>query len=220
MDEKNTKINYYQKSQIEIDKIVREGKRPTIALHACCGPCSTYPLEFLAPFFDITILYPNSNIYPSEEYFRRLNELKKYIEIFNKENGYSVKLVEFEYKNEEFNKKLEIYKDEPEGGKRCFLCFTLRMDEAYKYADELGFDYVTTVMTISRQKNSQVLNKIGNELSAKYKTKYFYSDFKKKNGINRSYELRRKYNLYNQQYCGCVYSYAHYLKKIEGTKEN
>ena len=94
------------------------------------------------------------------------------------------------------------------------------MDEAYKYADELGFDYFATVMTISRQKNSQVLNKIGEELSAKYKTKYFYSDFKKKNGINRSYELRRKYNLYNQQYCGCVYSYAHYLKKIEGTKEN
>ena len=84
MDEKNTKINYYQKSQIEIDKIVREGKRPTIALHACCGPCSTYPIEFLAPFFDITILYPNSNIYSSEEYFRRLNELKKYIEIFIK----------------------------------------------------------------------------------------------------------------------------------------
>lgn len=205
--------NYYQLSKIEIDKIIRENKRPSLALHACCAPCSTFPLEFLTPFFDVTILYVNSNIYPLEEYNRRLNELKKYLNIFNSKSEYEVKLVEFEYKNEEYTSKLEPLKDQKEGQDRCKLCYALRMDQAYSYANEKGFDYFSTVMTISRQKNSQILNQIGLNLSKKYQTKYFFSDFKKKKGIDRSLEIRKEYNLYNQEYCGCIYSYQKYLEE-------
>lgn len=205
--------NYYQLSQIEIDKIKRECKRPTLALHACCAPCSTFPLEFLTPIFEVTILYPNPNIYPKEEYLKRLNELKKYIAIFNSEHNQNVKLVEFEYDNEKYNEVFYRYYDQDEGQQRCQMCYRLRMDRAYKFANENHFDYFTTVMTISRQKNSQVLNQIGKELSSKYTTKYFYSDFKKKKGIDRSQELRKEYKLYNQLYCGCKISYEKFLIK-------
>jgi predicted adenine nucleotide alpha hydrolase (AANH) superfamily ATPase len=207
--------NYYQLSQIEIDKIKRRGERPSLALHACCAPCSTFPLEFLTPVFDVTIIYSNSNIYPSSEYHLRLNELKRYIDIFNTKYQQNVKLVEFDYDNENFNKILEPLKDCKEGGERCKLCYALRLNEAYAYANNNKFDYFTTVMTISRQKNSQVLNEIGLKLSAKYETKYFFSDFKKKKGIDRSWELKKEYELYNQLYCGCKYSYNNYLNKIK-----
>ena len=207
--------NYYQLSTIEIDKIKKKGVRPTLALHACCAPCSTFPLEFLTPIFDVTILYVNSNIYPSEEYYIRLNELKRYIQIFNDKYNQNVKLIEFEYNNEEFTKKLEPLKDCKEGQERCKLCYSLRLNEAYAYANNNKYDYFTTVMTISRQKDSQILNAIGLKLSEKYNTKYFVSDFKKKKGIDRSWELKKEYNLYNQLYCGCKYSYEKYLEKIE-----
>lgn len=206
--------NYYQFSQIEIDKIKRENIRPSLALHACCGPCSTFPLEFLTPIFDVTILYCNSNIYPEQEYQRRLNELKRYVELFNDRYHQNVKLIEFEYDNSSYNQKLEPLKDLKEGQERCFLCYSLRMNQAYKYADDNHFDYFTTVMTISRQKDSQILNQIGQTLSKKYQTKYFYSDFKKKKGIDRSWEIRKEYDMYVQEYCGCIYSYNAYLDKI------
>ena len=119
----------------------------------------------------------------------------------------------FPYDNVAYNAFLSPYKDQPEGKERCFLCYEKRMEETYKYADEKGYDYFTTVMTISRQKNSNILNKIGEKLSKKYKPRYFYSDFKKKKGINRSRELRIQNNMYNQEYCGCIYSYRVYLKK-------
>lgn len=209
----NKKTLYYDKSIEEIELIKKLPNRPTLGIHVCCGPCSAFPLEFLAPYFKIVILYANSNIYPSEEFFRRLNELKKYVDIFNKENHQDVEIVEFPYQNEEYNKDLEPYKDDYEGGNRCKLCYEKRMEMTYKYADEHHFEYFTTVMTISRQKNSYVLNEIGERLSKKYQTKYFYSDFKKKQGIDRGIELRKKYNLYNQEYCGCKYSYQKYLNK-------
>ena len=205
--------NYYQLSTIELDKIKRKGIKPTLALHACCAPCSTFPLEFLAPFFEITILYVNSNIYPKEEYFIRLNELKRYVQIFNEKYNQNVKLIEFEYNNEEFTKKLEPLKSCKEGKERCKLCYSLRLNSAYGYADKHNYDYFTTVMTISRQKDSQILNSIGIKLNEKYKTKYFVSDFKKKKGIDRSLEIKKEYNLYNQLYCGCKYSYEAYLQK-------
>lgn len=213
-----TNKNYYQQSQIEIDKIKRSQKKPTLALHACCAPCSTFPLEFLTPIFDVTILYFNPNIYPKEEYLKRLNELKKYILIFNEEHNENVKLVEFDYDNERYNKIFYQYYDQDEGMDRCKMCYRLRMNQAYKYADENEFDYFTTVMTISRQKNSQVLNQIGKELSNKYHTKYFFSDFKKKKGIDRSQELRKIYKLYNQVYCGCKISYEKNLIKQQNKK--
>lgn len=211
MNEKKT--YYYDLSIEEMEKIKKSGFRPTLGIHVCCGPCAAFPLEFLNEVFKIVIIYTNSNIYPQSEYNRRLDELKRYVSIFNNEHNADITLVEFEYDNIAYNECLKPYKDEVEGGNRCFFCYEKRMDEAYRYADEHNFDYFTTVMTISRQKNSVKLNEIGNKLSKKYRPKYFYSDFKKNRGIDRGVELRKKYNMYNQQYCGCIYSYQAYLDK-------
>ena len=211
MPDKKTK--YYDMSIDEIDKIKKENKRPILGIHVCCGVCVTFPLEFLTPVFKVVILYCNSNIYPKEEYDRRLKEMVRYVERFNEVFNQDVEIVLFPYDNVAYNAFLAPYKDQPEGKDRCKLCYELRMNETYKYADEKGFDYFTTVMTISRQKNSRILNEIGEKLSKKYRPKYFYSDFKKKRGIDRSRELRIEHNLYNQEYCGCIYSYYNYLKK-------
>lgn len=215
------KINYYKKS-IEILENIRDfTDKPKLLLHACCGPCSTYPLTFLCPHFDVTIYFNNSNIYPFEEYKRRLDELKRFLEEFKKDYGYEVKLVVTKYDNDGYNVDLEPYKDIPEGLKRCFICYEKRMDDAYKYANDNGFDYFTTVMTISRQKNSQKLNEIGEKLSHKYpNVKYFYSDFKKNKGIDIGREMRIKYNLYQQLYCGCKYTYEKGLKKEQERESN
>lgn len=196
------KINYYNISQEEISKIKELDYKPTLLLHVCCGPCSTYPLTYLTDIFDVTIMFNNSNIYPESEYIKRLDTLKFYIQQAN----IPVTILETPYNNQQFTSELSVYKDEPEGGKRCELCFRLRMDEAYKYASENNYDYFTTVMTVSRQKNSQVLNQIGEDLSSKYSSKYFYSDFKKKDGTLNSNRLTKEYNLYSQLYCGCIYS--------------
>lgn len=213
------KINYYKESLIELEKIKNSGIKPSIALHACCGPCSAYPIEFLVGYFSkVTILFDNSNIYPFEEYSRRKDELIRYVNIFNDEHNTNVEVVVFDYDNESYNEMLDEYGDMDEGLSRCFKCYRTRMENCYKYAEENGYDYFCTVMTISRQKSSQVMNQIGIDLSKKYKTKYFLSDFKKNKGIDRAREIRIEYNMYNQQYCGCIYSYNRYLKRKE--KEN
>ncbi len=202
------KINYYQQSVDELEAIKRDQLRPKLLLHACCAPCSAFPLEFLCPYFDITIYYNNSNIYPEYEYTRRLHELRQYLDTWREKTGYEVKLIVPPYRGEAYTEKIGVLKDEPEGGSRCVMCYTLRMNEAYAYASAHAFDYFTTVMTISRQKNSQILNDVGRKLSAKYpNVKYFYSDFKKKRGIDRGLELSRENNLYRQDYCGCKFSY-------------
>lgn len=213
--------NYYQISRIEIEKILRENpsEKKTLALHACCAPCSTFPLEFLTPVFDVTIVYFNPNIYPEEEYRKRLNELRKYMEIFNREHREQVRLIELDYDNDTYNRRFYPLKEQEEGGNRCRACYAYRMNRVYRFADENHFDYFTTVMSISRQKNSQVINRIGEKLSLRYKTKYFFSDFKKKKGIDRSQELRKRYGLYNQLYCGCKVSYEKFLKKRDGQEE-
>ena len=211
--ENNTK-NYYQKCMIELDKMKRENKDYSICLHVCCGPCLTYPLEFLSQYFkSIVIVYNNSNIYPSEEYQRRYEELVKFVDVFNKKNKGEIKLVKFDYDNKSYNEFLGQYGAQKEGGERCFACYQKRMKEVYDFADEIGVDYFTTVMTISRQKNSQKINLIGLELQKTHAAKYFISDFKKKKGIDRKQELIKEYNMYNQEYCGCVYSYKEYLNK-------
>lgn len=210
MRDKRTK--FYDMSIEEIGLIKQENKRPILGLHVCCGVCVTFPLEFLTPIFKVVILYCNSNIYPQEEYNRRLNEMIRYVEYFNKTFNQDVEMIIFPYDNVAYNEVLAPYKDEKEGGKRCLLCYKTRMEETYKYAEEHNYDYFTTVMTISRQKNSKILNQIGEELSKKYKPKYFYSDFKKKKGIERVQELKKIHNMYNQEYCGCVYSYSKYIK--------
>ena len=209
-------VNYYQKSMIEIDKIRRENKDFSICLHVCCGPCSTHPIEFLSQYFkNIVIIFNNSNIYPFEEYSRRYEELVRYVTDFNSKNKGEIKIIKLDYDNKSYNQFLAEYGPQKEGKERCFACYRKRMEEAYKLADELGVDYFATVMTISRQKNSQILNEIGIELSKERKAKYFVSDFKKKKGIDRKKELIEEYDMYNQEYCGCVYSYSEYLTKLE-----
>jgi predicted adenine nucleotide alpha hydrolase (AANH) superfamily ATPase len=210
-----TYINYYQKSKMEMDLIHKQGIRPSIAMHVCCGPCSTWPIEFLNTTFKVTVIYDNPNIYPEAEYQRRLEELKRYVEEFNKNNNADVELIIFPYNHEEHMDRLKVYGKQKEGGERCQMCYTLRMEECYKYAEEKGFDYFCTVMSISRQKDSQILNQIGSLLEKKYKPKYFYSDFKKKGGDDRKRELIKQYHLYNQLYCGCEYSYAEFVEKVK-----
>ena len=213
------KINYYKMSIEEMERIRKEGYTPRLLMHACCAPCSAFPLEFLSELFEVTIYYNNSNIYPASEYHRRLEELKRYLDEVNPTLPHPVSLIVPPYENEEYTQKISIFKDEPECGKRCILCYSLRMDEAYRYASEHGFDYFTTVMTISRQKDSQKLNAIGRQLSSKYPdVPYFYSDFKKKKGIDRGQELSREHHLYRQDYCGCIYSYQQRQKILEERK--
>lgn len=210
------KVNYYKKSQQILDEIKKLPAKPKLLLHACCGPCSTFPLTFLCPHFDVTIFFNNSNIYPGDEYYRRLNELKRFLGLFERDYGYHVDIVEVPYDNENYMKDLEPYKDQREGQERCFICYEKRMDQAFAYADSHGFDYFTTVMTISRQKNSQKLNEIGKKISEKYKnTLYFFSDFKKNKGIDEAREMRIKYELYQQLYCGCKYTYENCLIKYK-----
>jgi predicted adenine nucleotide alpha hydrolase (AANH) superfamily ATPase len=208
-------INYYKISLKELETLPVSPK-PTLLLHACCGPCSCFPLTFLCPHFQVTIYYNNSNIYPESEYTRRLEELKKFLLYFKRDYGYDVALVVPPYDNETYNLDLEPYASLPEGQKRCWICYRKRMKEAYDYGEKEGFDYFTTVMTISRQKDSQVLNQIGKELEAEHtKTKYFYSDFKKNKGIDIGQEMRKHYDLYSQLYCGCKYTYAKGLLKAK-----
>ena len=215
------KINYYKKSNQILDNLKGLPTKPKLLLHACCGPCSTFPLTYLCPNFDVTIFFNNSNIYPENEYARRLEELRKFLGYFKRDYGYEVKLIVTKYDNEKYNMDLEPFKDLPEGETRCFICYEKRMNEAYEYASKNGFDYFTTVMTISRQKNSQILNEIGEKLSQKYpNVKYFYSDFKKNKGIDMAREMRIKYDLYQQLYCGCKYTYAKGLKKEEEKKND
>lgn len=201
-------FTYYRMMEESLKEIKKESKKPTLLLHSCCAPCNAYPLELLVEYFDLTLMYNNSNIYPEKEYIRRLDELKKYVDFINNKYNVQIKLIETPYNNLEYNKILEPFKDQKEGMDRCKLCYKTRMNEAYKYASENNFDYFTTVMTISRQKNSIVLNNIGIELSKLYpNTKYFISDFKKNKGIDKGLEIAKEHNMYRQDYCGCIYSY-------------
>lgn len=209
------KSRFYDWSIEEIDKIKKEKRRPIIGIHVCCAPCAMYPLMFLKDTFKIVLLYNNSNIYPLSEYNKRKEELENQIKRLNNE-GWDLEYIEFPYDEENYRKDLLPFKDEKEGGNRCFLCYEKRMKEAYKYCNEHNFDYFTTVMSISRQKNSEKINEIGAKLEKEFKnTKYFYSDFKKKGGDDYRRIFIEKYHLYNQLYCGCIFSYRAYLDKEE-----
>ena len=196
------KINYQQILLQNLDKIKENGQKPRLCLHTCCGPCFTIPYEIIKDYFDITVIYNNSNIYPKEEHDRRLEEFKRYI----KEIGAKLEFVEFPYDNENYNKDLESHKDDKEGHERCRICFRKRLGQAIEYAEEHGFDYVGTVMSISRFKNSQDLNKIGLELSSDKKVQWLPSDFKKNGGYEKSLDIVRAYKMYFQHYCGCKFS--------------
>ena len=200
-------INYYLKSIEEIAKIP-EGVKPSLLVQTCCGPCACFPLTFLCPRFKVTLYYNNSNIFPRSEYEKRLGELKKLLANMKNDYGYEVELITPEYDNETFMKDLIPYGYCQEGGERCRICYRKRMKEAYDYAEKEGFDYFCTIMTISRQKDSKVLNAIGEDLEKEHlSTKYFYSDFKKKDGALIGQKIREKYGLYCQNYCGCIFSF-------------
>ncbi len=197
-----TKINYNKEFEKELKKISNLEKKPTLLLHVCCGPCFTYPYEMIKDYFDITIIYNNSNIYPEEEHQRRLNELKEYLKVRNT----GIKVIEFPYDNETYNKDLEPFADQREGMDRCRICFRKRLGQAIEYAEANNFDYVGTVMSISRFKNPQDLNKIGLELSMGKNVKWLPSDFKKNGGYEKSLSIVREYKMYFQHYCGCKFS--------------
>ena len=206
------RINFQKKYEIEVENIKNSGKKATLLLHACCGPCFTIPYELLKDYFDITILYNNSNIYPKQEHDRRLQELKDYI----KEIGANIEVIETKYDNETYNLDLEPHKDDKEGHGRCRICFNKRLKEGFEYASKHHFDYYGTVMTISRYKNAQDINKIGEKLQKEYPTtKWLYADFKKNDGYEKSLIIIKEHEMYFQEYCGCKYSYEAYQQKLK-----
>lgn len=195
------KINYDIKLQNIIDSL---DNVPKLLLHSCCAPCSSAVLERLTKYFDITIIYYNPNIEPYEEYEKRKKEEIKFIKEFNNIN--KLDIIDCDYDNIKYHKLVKGLEDEKEGGARCHKCYKLRLEYTAKKAKELNFDYFATTLTVSPYKNSQVLNQIGESLEKEYNIKYLYSDFKKKDGYKRSIEMSKEYNLYRQNYCGCIYS--------------
>lgn len=198
------KINY----QKELDKIIlnitKSGALPRLMLHSCCAPCSSYVIEYLNPYFNITVLYYNPNISPVEEYEKRKAEQIRFIKEFDSVNP--VHICDCDYDGKKYEEAIKGLENEPEGGLRCVKCFYLRLEETAKTAKKLNFDYFCTTLSISPLKNAELLNKIGKSLSEKYDIKYLPSDFKKREGYKHSVELSKKYNLYRQNFCGCVYS--------------
>ncbi|MCD8390264.1 MAG: epoxyqueuosine reductase QueH [Firmicutes bacterium] len=190
----------------ELRKIRERGAVPTLLLHACCAPCSSYVLEYLSEYFNITLFFYNPNISPEAEFDKRAGELGRLVSELPRKNDISV--VVGSYDSGRFFEMSKGLEDMPEGGERCFRCYRLRLAETAAYAKEGGFDYFTTTLSISPHKNAQKLNEIGKELSAECGVSYLYSDFKKRGGYKRSCELSAEYGLYRQNYCGCVFSKA------------
>lgn len=197
------KINY-QRLTDEVTEKIDKGAKPSLLLHACCAPCSSYVLEYLSEYFNITLFFYNPNIAPEEEYRFRADELCRLV----REMGLSdsVSILEGNYEPERFEALAKGLETLREGGARCERCFRLRLSEAAIAAKNGGFDYFTTTLSISPHKNAVLLNSIGKELSEEYGVPYLFSDFKKKNGYKRSCELSEQFSLYRQNYCGCIYS--------------
>ena len=196
------KVNYQLILDKTIQDITKSGKRPSLLLHACCAPCSSYVLEYLTQYFDITVFYYNPNISPESEYIHRTEEIQRLIREFRPE----VKFIEGKYEPQRFYEISKGLEKEPERGARCLKCYRLRLEESATAAVKGGFDYFTTTLSISPQKDSQVLNAIGKEVSDIYNIPYLFSDFKKRGGYKRSIELSAQFSLYRQNFCGCVFS--------------
>ena len=227
--------NYSKELEKRIEEFQKEGRHPRLLLHACCAPCSSYCLEYLREYFDITVFFYNPNITEENEYRKRVIEEKRLIEEYNRqvreknfegmnsdENARIVEIIEGEYKPSDFFDAARGYEDCKEGGERCRKCFELRLRETARVAAEQGFDYFTTTLTISPLKNADVLNEVGEAACAEIREKaggggeqsrvvhleFLPSDFKKKNGYKRSIELSHKFDLYRQDFCGCSFSKA------------
>jgi predicted adenine nucleotide alpha hydrolase (AANH) superfamily ATPase len=195
------KINYQKKMETIINGFEEEIK-PKLLLHSCCAPCSSYVLNYLNTYFDITVFFYNPNMIDLEEFEKRFEEQKKIIKALNIE----VNLIKVDYDDQDFYKSISGFESEPEGGLRCEKCFRLRLEEAAKYASSHHYDYFTTTLSISPLKNSKLLNEIGSELEGNYSVQYLFSDFKKKEGYKKSVDLSKEYDLYRQDYCGCIFS--------------
>ena len=190
---------------LEMQKQMNEWPEGTkVLLHACCAPCSSAVLERIASYFEVIIFYYNPNITEEKEYKKRIEEIKRLIASIHPK--YKVSLVEGRYEPKEFFEMAKGLENEPERGKRCYKCYKLRLEETAKIAEELNIPLFCTTLTLSPHKNAVWINEIGEELDKMYQPTYLYSDFKKKNGYKRSIELSKQYNLYRQDYCGCVYS--------------
>lgn len=195
------RINY----QKRLDELLKTlTNTPKLLLHGCCAPCSSYCLEYLSRYFEITVLYYNPNISPEEEFRKRAAELTRLVGELPVKNPVSV--VVDDYEPREFLDAVKGLENAPEGGERCFVCYKLRLERAARYAAEHGFDYFCSTLSISPLKNAQKLNEIGEALSEIYKVANLPNDFKKKGGYLRSIELSREYGLYRQNYCGCIFS--------------
>ena len=198
------KQNFHQKMLELIKEHCKDDCVPKLLLHSCCAPCSSYCLELLSEYFEVTVFYYNPNIYPPEEYTMRVAEQDRFVETFPAK--YKISFVEGNYDTERFYAMAKGMEQIKEGGERCFACYELRLRESAEYAKEHGYDFFTTTLSISPLKNAQKLNEIGAKLEEEYGVKYLYSDFKKQNGYKRSTEISNEYDMYRQYYCGCVYS--------------
>lgn len=193
--------SYYKLCLKELESL---NGRPKILLHSCCAPCSSAVITFLTNFFDITILYYNPNIAPIEEYEKRKKEQIKLIKEIDHIG--SIDIIDCDYDNNIYEEKIKGYESCPERGARCNICFNLRLEKTAKVAKENKYNYFCTTLTVSPYKNANLINQIGKDLENKYNVKWLYSDFKKADGYKKSIELSKKYNLYRQDYCGCIYS--------------
>jgi predicted adenine nucleotide alpha hydrolase (AANH) superfamily ATPase len=196
--------------QLETDDVIRSlgGARKKLLLQCCCGPCSSYVLEYLTQYFNVSVLYFNPNIQPQEEYEKRLSWMRAVAKRYPK----TVTLLECEYRGEEFDALSLGLENEPEGGARCVKCFELRLRETARLAEEGSFDYFCTTLSVSPHKDEQRINEIGLALENEFKVKWLPADFKKREGYKRSIELSKEYGLYRQNYCGCLFS-------LEGAKQ-
>jgi len=200
--------NLHQWEIQEIEALKKLSNRPKLLMQSCCAVCNSWPLEYLYEIFDITLYYNNSNIYPQEEYTLRLHELKQYVEAFNLKHQTHIQIIDEPYDYESYKSVfLEKRAKDKEGSLRCGMCYSLRINQALHYASNHHFEYVTTVMTISRQKNSDRINEIAKRLASGYPNlKYFFSDFKKAKGIDFAMNTAKSLGMYRQEYCGCEYS--------------
>ena len=197
-------ISYKDILNKELSKIKEAGITPRLLLHSCCAPCSSYVLEYLTEYFDITVYYYNPNISPMSEYEKRIAEQKRLISEMKFKN--SVSFIEGTYNHDEFISLTRGLENLPEGGERCSLCYEMRLEAAAQKAAEINADYFTTTLSVSPYKNTPKLNTIGLKLAMEYGVPYLVSDFKKNNGYKRSIELSTEYGLYRQNFCGCIFS--------------
>lgn len=196
----NMKENYAKKLEEIINSL---DNKPKLLLHSCCGPCSSYVISYLRDYFDITVLYYNPNIFPYEEYVKRKEEQKRLLREMTND---TVKLLDCDYDNDKYEEVIQGLEKEPERGKRCTKCFLLRLEKTAIVGKDEGFDFFGTTLTVSPYKNAQLINRIGEKLANDYDIRWLYGDFKKNDGYKKSIELSKKYDLYRQNYCGCIYA--------------